>query len=40
MKPQVNLKALGTGFAILLITLTICTILTALVLLPSGYPMW
>lgn len=40
MKPQVNLKALGTGLAILLITLFICGILIALVLLPSGYPMW
>lgn len=40
MKPQMNLRALGVSFAILLITLFICGILTALVLLPSGYPMW
>lgn len=40
MKPQVNLKALGTGFAILLITLTICYLLTGLVLTSAGYPMW
>jgi len=40
MKPQMNLKALGAGFAALLITLLICGLLTALVLLPSGYPMW
>ncbi len=40
MKPQMNLKSIAAGFAALLITLFICTILTALVLLPSGYPMW
>lgn len=40
MKPQMNLKSLVAGFVALLITLFICGILTALVLLPSGYPMW
>ena len=35
-----NLKSLAAGFIALLITLLICDLLTALVLLPSGYPMW
>jgi len=40
MKSQVNFKAIAAGFIALLITLLICGPLTALVLLPSGYPMW
>lgn len=40
MKPQMNLKALAAGFVALAITLLICSLLTALVLLPSGYPLW
>lgn len=39
-KPQMNLRAIAAGFVALLITLFICGILTFLVLLPSGYPLW
>lgn len=35
-----NFKTITAGFVALLITMIICGLLTALVLLPSGYPMW
>lgn len=40
MKPQMNLKAIGAGFVALFITLTICGLLTALVLTSAGHPIW
>lgn len=40
MKPQMNLKSIAAGFVALLITLTICYLLTGLVLTSAGYPMW
>lgn len=40
MKPQMNLKAIGAGFAALLVTLITCYLLTGLVLTSAGYPMW
>lgn len=40
MKSQTNLKTFAAGFAALFITLTICYLLTGLVLTSAGYPMW
>lgn len=40
MKPQMNLKSIAAGFTALFITLTICYLLTGLVLTNAGYPMW
>lgn len=37
---KTNIRALASGLAITFTTLTICYLLTALVLTSAGYPMW
>jgi hypothetical protein len=40
MKPQMKLRAIASGLAVIIITLAVCYLLTGLVATAAGYPMW